>query len=108
TAALLSFGGRKLSIFNLVGLLLIVSVGADYFLFFERQNREQEHRDRSVASLVLANLCTDFGFGILSFSGIPVLHDIGVTVAIGTLLSLVFAAVLGTGGIAGWASGAEG
>jgi predicted exporter len=97
TAALLTAGGRPLSIFNLVGLLLIVSVGSNYCLFFERQAGDPEHRERSVASLVLANLCTDFGFGILSLSGIPVLHDIGVTVAVGTLLSLIFAAILTAG-----------
>lgn len=97
TAALLTVGNRPLSIFNLVGLLLIVSVGSNYCLFFERQASDTEHRDRSVASLVLANLCTDFGFGILSLSGIPVLHDIGVTVAVGTLLSLIFAAILTAG-----------
>jgi predicted exporter len=96
TAALLTMGGQKLSIFNLVGLLLIVAVGSNYALFFERQNRDDEHRDRSVASLVLANLCTVIGFGILSFSGIAVLHDIGVTVAAGTLLCLFFSAVLST------------
>ena len=100
TAALLTLGGGKLSIFNLLGLLLIVSVGSNYCLFFERQGRDPEHRDRSIASLVLANLCTDLGFGILALSGIPVLHDIGVTVAIGTLLSLIFSAILSTGGSA--------
>jgi len=98
TAALLTVGGRKLSIFNLVGLLLIIAVGSNYALFFERQRREQAHRERSTASLALANLCTDFGFGILSFSGIPVLHDIGITVACGTFLSLIFSAILSTGG----------
>ena len=101
TASLLTIGGRALSIFNLVGLLLIVSVGSNYCLFFERQRRDPARRERSVASLVLANLCTVFGFGILSFSGIPVLHDIGVTVAIGTLLTLVFAAILTSGGLTG-------
>ena len=95
TAALLTIGDRKLSIFHLVGLLLIVAVGSNYSLFFERQQREEEQRERSVASLALANLCTVIGFGLLSFSGIPVLHDIGITVAIGTLLCLAFSAVLG-------------
>jgi predicted exporter len=97
TAAALSFGGQKLSIFNLVGLMLIVAVGSNYCLFFERQDRDAGYRDRSVASLALANLCTVIGFGLLSFSGIPVLHDIGMTVALGAFLSLVFAAVLSAG-----------
>ncbi len=106
TAALLTFGGQKLSIFNLVGLLLIVAVGSNYALFFERQRREQEHRERSTGSLALANLCTDFGFGILSFSGIPVLHDIGITVACGTFLGLIFSAILSTGGVSERITGA--
>lgn len=97
TAAALSFGGQKLSIFNLVGLMLIVAVGSNYCLFFERGDRDEGYRDRSVASLALANLCTVIGFGLLSFSGIPVLHDIGMTVALGAFLSLVFAAVLSAG-----------
>jgi predicted exporter len=96
TTALLAWGSQKLSIFNLVGLMLIVAVGSNYCLFFERQNREGEDRERSVASLVLANLCTVIGFGILSFSGIAVLHDIGVTVATGAFLCLFFSAVLST------------
>ena len=75
-------------------LMLIVAVGSNYCLFFERQGRDSEHRERSVASLALANLCTVIGFGLLSFSGIAVLHDIGITVALGAFLSLFFAAVL--------------
>ena len=94
TAALITMGGAKLSIFDLLGLSLTVAVGSNYSLFFERQSREPEHRTRSIASLVLANLCTVCGFGILSFSGIPVLHDIGATVAMGTFLNLIFSAVL--------------
>lgn len=97
TAALLTAGGQKLSIFNLVGLLLIVAVGSNYCLFFERLSGDDAQRERSVASLVLANLCTVIGFGLLSFSRIPVLHDIGLTVAAGTLACLFLSAVLSTG-----------
>ena len=104
TAAVLSMGGQKLSIFNLVGLMLIVAVGSNYSLFFERQGSDTQHRERAVASLGLANLCTVIGFGLLSFSGIPVLHDIGMTVALGAFLSLFFAAVLSTGRPAGRAA----
>jgi predicted exporter len=107
TAALLTAGGHKLSIFNLVGLLLIVAVGSNYCLFFERLSGDDAHRERAVASLVLANLCTVIGFGLLSFSGIPVLHDIGMTVATGTLACLFLSAILSTWRIAGRSPGAS-
>jgi predicted exporter len=93
-AALLLVCDGALSIFNLFGLLLVVAVGSNYCLFFEREDPVSISRDRMVASLVLANLCTVIGFGILSFSGFPVLHGIGSTVAIGAFLSLVFGAIL--------------
>ncbi|HEV2551685.1 MAG TPA: MMPL family transporter [Stellaceae bacterium] len=98
TAALITSGGAKLSIFDVLGLSLTVAIGSNYSLFFERQSREPEHRERSIASLGLANLCTVCGFGILSLSGIPVLHDIGATVAVGTFLSLIFSAILNPAG----------
>ena len=93
TAALLAGGQARLSIFNLFGLLLVVAVGSNYCLFFERPHSDPP---RMVASLTLADICTVIGFGILGFSQVPVLHDIGTTVAIGACLSLVFGAVLST------------
>ena len=96
TAALLTLDGGKVSIFEVVGFLLIVAVGSNYCLFFERTEDDAAMQGRSVASIVLANLCTVSAYGLLSLSRIPVLHDIGVTVAIGTFLSLFFAAALST------------
>lgn len=107
TAGLLLSATGRLSIFNLFGLLLVAAVGSNYCLFFER-NAPDVHDPasrRMVASLVLADLCTVIGFGILSFSAIPVLHGIGLTVAIGACLSLLFGAVLSTRRTAsGWTS----
>ena len=94
TAAVLLIGNGVLSVFNLFGLLLVVAVGSNYCLFFERQEPGDPARERMVASLLLANLCTVIGFGILSFSRFPVLHGIGSTVAIGAVLCLVFGAIL--------------
>jgi predicted exporter len=96
TAALLLTTLGRLSIFNLFGLLLVVAVGSNYCLFFERPSpdADDQARRRMVASLVIADLCTVIGFGILSFSTMPVLHGIGLTVAIGAALSLLFGAVL--------------
>ena len=99
TAALLLAITGRLSIFNLFGLLLVTAVGSNYCLFFERHTRDTGDGagPRMVASLVLADLCTVIGFGVLSFSRIPVLHGIGLTVAIGACLSLVFGAILSGG-----------
>ncbi len=96
TAAIdLAWAGR-LSIFNLFGLLLVVAVGSNYALFFERAWRVPTPEGaRVVASLVLADVCTVIGFGVLGFSDVPVLGGIGATVAMGACLSLLFAAVIG-------------
>jgi len=94
TLALLTLGGRQISIFNLFGLLLVVAVGSNYCLFFERGGLSGPAGARTVTSLLLANLCTVMGFGALSLSRIPVLTGIGGTVAVGTALSLVGAAIL--------------
>lgn len=49
---------------------------------------------RTMVSLLVANISTTIAFGMLSFSGVPVLTAIGETVAIGAFLSLLFSAVL--------------
>jgi predicted exporter len=95
TAGVLVLGGFQLSIFHLVGLLLVVAVGSNYSLFFDRQATAGEGRERTMVSLLLASVTTTIGFGLLALSKVPVLHDIGLTVGIGALLALAFAAILG-------------
>ncbi len=94
TAALLTMNGNKVSIFMVVGFLLIIAVSSNYCLFFERMNHQAGGAERARASIMLANLCTVAAYGLMAFSHMPVLHDIGMTVALGTFLSLLCAAVL--------------
>jgi predicted exporter len=94
TIAIMISGGGRLSIFNLFGLLLVVAVGSNYCLFFQRGGLAGEQGARTVTSLLLANVCTVIGFGVLGLSHIPVLYGIGGTVAIGTALTLVAGAIL--------------
>jgi len=104
TSAAFSFHGRELSIFHLIGMLLVVGVGSNYTLFFERHNLLAGDRQRIVTSLVLCNASTAIGFGLLALARAPVLNAIGATVALGAFLSLVFAAVLARRGdsTSGW------
>jgi predicted exporter len=97
TCALLSLGGRQLTIFNLVGLLLVVGVGSNYTLFFERETFARTDPERTLISLVLCNASTVIGFGLLSLARAPVLSAIGTTVAAGAFLSLLFGAILAAG-----------
>jgi len=94
TTGVLALSGYSLSIFHLVGLLLVVAIGSNYSLFFDRQAPAGSDRSRTLVSLLLANVTTVIGFGLLSFSKVPVLHDIGVTVGMGTVMALVFSAIL--------------
>src|SRR4029077_5815706 len=95
-AAGLSLFGVQLTILHLVGMLLIVAVGSNYAVFFDRQASVHQSGGESLtfASLVIANASTVIGFGLLSFSQVPVLVALGTTVAPGAFLALLFAAVL--------------
>ncbi len=94
-AVVLSLCGRQLTVLHLVGMLLIVAVGSNYALFFDAPRHEHGNDGAlTLASLSIANLCTVTGFGLLSLSRVPVLEDLGMTVAPGALLALVFAAAL--------------
>jgi len=88
--------GQQLTILHVIGMLLIVAVGSNYALFFD-QRAVDPHPGAiplTLASLVIANAATVLGFGVLAFSRVPVLSDLGSTVAPGALLALVFSALL--------------
>ena len=95
-AALFAALGHALTILHVVGMLLIVAVGSNYALFFDRaaMHPGEGSLPRTLASLVLANLATVIAFGVLACSSVPVLADLGSTVAPGTLLALLFSAML--------------
>ena len=93
-----------LTLFHFVGLLLIVAVGSNYTLFFDRRARLAHGRDlvrdqhALLVSLLVANLTGVIGFGVLGLSSLPVLHAIGTTVAPGALLALIGAAAFAAKG----------
>lgn len=93
--AALTLAGKQLILLHLVGLLLIVAVGSNYALFFDRGGPNAPlPSPLTLASLLFANLTTVAGFGLLAFSKVPVLQAIGITVGPGAVLALVFSAML--------------
>ncbi len=93
TGAILLALGVSLSIFHLVAFLLVIGVGSNYALFFDQEASRGKLAAPVMLALVVCNLSTVFGFGVLALSSMPVLKAIGGTVAIGAVLSLVFSAV---------------
>ena len=94
-----ALAGHALTILHLIGLLLVIAIGSNYALFFDRASpgADPDAAARMLASLLIANLTTVIAFGVLALSSVPVLSALGSTVAPGTLLALVFAGVLGNG-----------
>jgi predicted exporter len=88
--------GRQLTILHVIGMLLIVAVGSNYALFFDRRATDAHPGSvpLTLASLLIANVATVVSFGILALSSVPVLAALGSTVAPGALLALVFSALL--------------
>ena len=100
-AAGLAGFGQQLTLLHLVGMLLIVAVGSNYALFFDREKNPRttgapsdDAAALTLASLGIANLSTVIGFGLLGFSQVPVLVALGATVAPGAFLALLFSAVM--------------
>ncbi|MDR2690047.1 MAG: MMPL family transporter [Azoarcus sp.] len=92
--AALSLAGMQLILLHLVGMLLIVAVGSNYALFFDGGEQGAAVAPHTYASLLFANLTTVAGYGPLIFSTVPVLQAIGITVAPGAILVLLFATML--------------
>jgi predicted exporter len=92
TAALAALG-HPLTILHLVGLLLVVAVGSNYALFFDRPADGAPVAPRTLASMLFANLTTVAGFGLLAFSDVSILRALGTTVAPGVVLALAYSAI---------------
>jgi predicted exporter len=92
----------NLNLLHLIGLLLVIAIGSNYALFFDQRSNTQlnnqlssassENEHSLLSSLFFANLTTVLGFGILSFSSVPVMNSLGTTVSLGAFLALVLSA----------------
>jgi len=79
-------------------MLLIVAVGSNYALFFNKPGRTSMGisgiAPQTLVSLLIANLATVAGFGLLVLARVPLLKAFGLTVGPGAILALLFSAIL--------------
>jgi len=93
TVAILAAFGQRLGVFHLVALLLVLGIGLNYALFFERPPADAAERERTRLALAVCSASTVITFGILATSATPVLRAIGTTVTCGAVCSFVLAAL---------------
>jgi len=93
-SALLHALGEHFSVFHLASMLLVVGIGLDYSLFFNRSHKTQTERAETTHAITTCVVTTALVFGTLAMSEIPVLQSIGLTVTLGSLTCFLFSCIL--------------
>jgi len=90
TVALVLVTHSQLTVIHLVALLLVLGLGLDYALFLGKQESGQDrYATRQAVTACAAS--TTLAFGILAASSIPLLSFLGLTVAVGSVISFLLA-----------------
>lgn len=83
--------GTSLTIFHVLALLLVVGIGLDYSLFFQRPWKSVHEQKKHFHGVMISAASTIMAFAMLGFSGVPVMAAMGITVSLGIMASFVFA-----------------
>lgn len=94
TVGTLVAAGVPLTILHVMSLLLVVSLGVDFGIFFVDTNETLEESARTMVSILTASITTILSFGLLGLSKSPGLAALGVTVTLGVTFSLMFCFVM--------------
>jgi predicted exporter len=81
---ILGFAGARVSLFNVLALLLVVYLGADYAVFSVERQRRGGHTGAAVA---LSCLTSVVSFGALGLTSFAVTKALGVTLCLGLAFS---------------------
>lgn len=90
--AIFAATGATFALFNLVALILLLGLGADYGIFL--RTAPAEHAPAMLA-VGLSVATTLLAFGLLGLSHTPALHEFGITLALGLTLTFLLASLLG-------------
>ena len=92
--ALLRASNVSLSLFHLISLVLAAGLGLDYALFFEHAADDPAEQRRTLHALLVCSATTLLVFALFSFSTVPILQAIGITVSLGVLSNFFLALLL--------------
>ena len=85
---------QPLTLIHLIALQFVLGVSLDYALFFARPQLDAEERARTMRTLLTCNAMTVLTFGLLVACQTPLLREIGITVAFGVALAMIYGFLL--------------
>ncbi len=86
--------GVSLTILHVMSLLLVVSLGTDFGIFFVDTAKTAEGTARTMVTILTASVTTILSFGLLALSNTLGLAALGITVTLGVTFNLVFCFLL--------------
>lgn len=91
-ALLFAVTGWPFSLFNLLAMILLLGLGADYGIFLRMAQARNPSAMLAVGASAMTNL---LAFGLLAWSATPALHGFGLTLMLGLALTFVFTSWVG-------------
>ena len=89
TPLLLAAFGQSISLFHVMGLVLLLAISVDYAIFFgEMQGRRSRV---TMFGVLIAASTAQLSFGLLILSGMPAMRHIGATMLLGITIAVLLA-----------------
>lgn len=81
--------GAMFTFFDAIALLLVLSMGLDYSIFYTETKHSRRHV--TLYAIALSACTTMMSFGFLVFSSVTAVHNFGLTMLVGASLAFVLA-----------------
>ena len=85
---LISLIGMETNIFTVFSSILLLGIGIDYSIFFNRASSGESHVKRAV---FFSGVTSMIAFGLLSFSSFPALQSFGIVMLLGLIIVYLLA-----------------
>ncbi|QGZ58052.1 MMPL family transporter [Paraburkholderia acidiphila] len=94
TLAAFGYAHVRINLFNLLALMLVLGVGANYAVFL-REGAARAFADRGAVwtGVLLSAATTLLSFGMLGMSSMPALKSFGATLSLGIMVSVMLAPI---------------
>lgn len=89
TPFLAALGGEPFTFFSAIALVLVLSMGLDYAVFFAETGGMR--KTTTLFAILISAATTMASFGALAFSSVSAVHGFGLTMLIGVALSFLLA-----------------